>query len=190
MRMVSERHGGTQAQTRLAQEPHRSSGESRARPRLRPPFSAEDKRRILEEAGVRTERGQLSTLLHAQDGNDAQALMGFLERPKGSHPPVVAIDMSDGQLSAVRQVFGDRLDVVHDPNHGVALANQAIDQTRRVVPHTLQREDARVLKGSRFLLLRGLEHLTDDARDELGALMKLNWALYEVHALNRQLRLF
>jgi hypothetical protein len=93
-------------------------------------------------------------------------------------------------LSAVRQVFGDRLDVVHDPYPVVALANQAIDQTHRGLVHTLQREDAQVLKGGPFLLLRGFEHLTDDAREGLGALRKLNRPLYEVYVLKEQLWLF
>jgi transposase len=131
-------------------------------------------------------------LLHAQEGKDAQALIGFLERLKRSHAPLeaVAIDMSEAYLSAVRQVFGDRLDVVHDPYPVVALANQAIDQTHRGLVHTLQREDAQVLKGGPFLLLRGFEHLTDDAREGLGALRKLNRPLYEVYVLKEQLWLF
>jgi transposase len=73
---------------------------------------------------------------------------------------------------------------------GVALANQAIDHIRRVLAHTLQREDARVLKGRRFLLLRGFEHLADDARERLGASMKLNRPRRAVHVLKEQLRLF
>jgi transposase len=80
--------------------------------------------------------------------------------------------------------------VVHDPYHVVALANQAIDQTRRVLAHALQHEDARILKGSRFLLVRGFEHLADEGREALRVLMKLNRPLYEVYTLKEQLRLF
>ncbi len=91
-------------------------------------------------------------LLHAQQGKDAWALIGFLEKLKRSRAPLeaIAIDLSEAYLSAVRRVFGETLDVVHDPYHVVALANQAIDETRRVLAHTLQHEDARILKGSRF----------------------------------------
>jgi hypothetical protein len=92
-------------------------------------------------------------------------------------------NLSEAYLSAVRWVFGETLDVVHDPCHVVALANQAIDETCRVLAHTLQHEDARILKGSRFLLLRGFEHLAEEGREALRVLMKLNRPLYEVYIL-------
>ena len=41
--------------------------------------------------------------------------------------------MSNAYRKAIRQVFAGKVDVVHDPYHVVALANQAIDQTRRLI---------------------------------------------------------
>ena len=48
----------------------------------------------------------------------------------------------------------------------VALANQAIDQTRRDMVRALRGEERRVLEGTRYLLLRGLENLSERALDQ------------------------
>jgi transposase len=135
---------------------------------------------------------QSGAIVHAQQGKDAAALSGFLLKLKRSRAPVqaVAMDMSEAYLKAVREVLGARVEVVHDPYHIVALANMAIDETRREMARDLDGEGKQVLKGSRFLLLRGQEHLGEKARVQLDELLALNRPLSEVYLLKEQLRHF
>jgi transposase len=90
-------------------------------------------------------------------------------------------------LLAVRTVF-PQVAVVHDPFHIVALVNRAIDETRRELCHTLSTPDRKVIKGSRFLLLRAGETLDDPARSRLEELMALNEPLYQAYLLKEDLR--
>ena len=130
-------------------------------------------------------------ILYAAEGRDAQALVPFLRRLKRSRAKLeaVAIDMSQAYLNAVNEVFPE-LAVVHDAYHVVALANKAVDDTRRDLYRDLETADRRVIKGSRFLLLRGGERLEEGPRERLGALMALNEPLYTAYLLKEQLRMF
>ena len=130
-------------------------------------------------------------ILYAAEGRNAQALVPFLRRLKRSRAKLaaVAIDMSQAYLNAVREVFPD-LAIVHDAYHAVALANKAIDETRRYLYRDLAARERTVIKGSRFLFLRGAERLEEGPRERLGALMALNEPLYTAYLLKEQLRMF
>ncbi len=134
------------------------------------------------------ETGQI---LHAQEGKDAQALVPFLEKLKRKkvQPLAVAMDMSPAYLQAVRQVFPE-VDIVHDPYHVVSMVNTAIDQTRRDIARELNDQDKQVIKGSRFLLLRGLESLNEYSLSKLMDLMEVNEPLYAAYLLKEDLRTF
>jgi len=134
------------------------------------------------------ETGQI---LHAQEGKDAQALIPFLEKLKRKKAPLsaVAMDMSPAYLQAVRQVFPE-VDIVHDPYHVVSLVNKAIDETRRDIARELNDQDKQVIKGSRFLLLRGLESLKPSSLYKLMKLMEVNEPLYAAYLLKEDLRTF
>ena len=108
-------------------------------------------------------------ILHAQEGKDAGALVPFLETLKRRKAPLkaVAMDMSEAYASAVRAVYGDKLDIVHDTFHVTALATKAIDETRRDLYRQLQGEEKKVVKGTRFLLLHGLENLKESGMNRL-----------------------
>jgi transposase len=134
------------------------------------------------------ETGQI---LHAQEGKDAQALVPFLEKLKRKKVPLsaIAMDMSPAYLQAVRQVFPG-VDIVHDPYHVVSLVNKAIDETRRDIARELSNQDKQVIKGSRFLLLRGLESLNEYSLSKLMDLMEVNEPLYAAYLLKEDLRTF
>ena len=134
------------------------------------------------------ETGQI---LHAQEEKDAQALIPFLEKLKRKKIPLsaIAMDMSPAYLKAVRQVF-PKLDIVHDPYHIVAKVNNAIDETRRDMARELSGQAKEVIKGSRFLLLRGLESLKPNALAKLMTLMELNEPLYAAYLLKEDFRTF
>jgi len=131
-------------------------------------------------------------ILHAHEGKDASALIPFLWKLRRRHARLraVAMDMSQAYMNAVREVFGGKLDIVHDPYHVVALANFAIDETRRDMYRDLEGQERKVLKGTRFLLLKGLEKLKVKALERLMVLMELNEPLYQVYLLKEDLRMF
>lgn len=130
-------------------------------------------------------------ILYAHEGKDAAALIPFLKKLKrsGADIQAVAIDMSEAFLKAVREVLPD-VDVVHDAYHVVALANRAIDETRRDLCNELDGEERKLLKGSRFLLLTGYENLTEERADRLDNLLELNEPLFRAHLLKEELRAF
>ena len=131
-------------------------------------------------------------ILHAQEGKDAGALIPFLQKLKkaGIQPKAVAMDMSEAYANAVREVFGAAVDIVHDPFHVVALASEAIDETRRDLARALKGEDRKVIKGTRFLLLKAKENLAPEALTRLTQLMAANEPLYKAYLLKEELRHF
>jgi transposase len=131
-------------------------------------------------------------ILHAQEGKDASALIPFLQRLKRAKVPLkaVAMDMSKSYANAVLEVFGGSVDIVHDTFHVVALASKAIDETRKDLIRELHGEDRKVVKGTKFLLLQGMENLKEKSMDRLMNLMVVNEPLYQVYLLKEDLRMF
>jgi transposase len=135
---------------------------------------------------------ETGAIVHAQEGKGSEALLPFLKLLKRLRAPLqaIAMDMSPAYLLAVREVFGDTLDVVHDPYHVVAMASRALDETRRDLYRHLDPEARRYIKGSRFILLRGLENLKPSGLQRLAELMEINEPLYQAYLLKEDLRQF
>lgn len=95
-------------------------------------------------------------ILHAQEGKDAAALAGFLLELKRGNAPikVVEADMSEAYASAVREVFGDRVGLVHDPCHVTALANTNREAIRPRHWHGVRDPRAKPEPGSRYSNVR------------------------------------
>jgi transposase len=134
------------------------------------------------------ESGQI---LHVSEGKDAAALIPFLKslRRRKVKLKAVAMDMSAAYMRAVKEVF-PQLDIVHDPYHVVVTVNRAIDETRKEIFRYLTGDQRAVIKGSRFLLLRPLEALSDASLDKLAAIMECNEPLYQAYLLKEELRWF
>ena len=130
-------------------------------------------------------------ILHVQEGKHADAVIPFLHKLKqAGNLKAVATDLSGAYRSAVRQVFADTVDQIFDPYHVVALVNQAIDQTRRDLVRQADQEQKALIKGSRYLLLQGLEKVNEGGLERLLALMEVNAPLYEAYLLKEDLRTF
>ena len=130
-------------------------------------------------------------ILHAAEGRSADAVIPFLRRLKKFRTSLqaVAVDMWPAYLLAIREVFPD-VSVVHDPFHIVALANAAVDATRREIARSLPAADRRALKGTRFLLLKGGDRLDHTAMPYLQRLESLNRPLFQAYLLKEDLRRF
>jgi transposase len=130
-------------------------------------------------------------VLSAEKGRDAESLLPFLRRLKYAKAPLkaVAMDMWPAYLLAVQTVF-PRVTIVHDPFHIVAMVNRAIDEIRRSLSRTVNKDDRRFIKGSRFILLKARERLEENGLRRLALLTKLNRPLYRAYLLKEDLRQF
>ena len=138
-------------------------------------------------------------VLFTAPGNDHRCLKPFFEKLKKARARLraIAVDMSGGYAKAIQEYGPKDVTVVFDKYHVVALMNRVIDDVRRAEQNRLDEADCKVLKGSRFLLLYGIENLTRKDQTEpllvprlerLDALFEANETLYEVYLLKEELR--
>lgn len=101
----------------------------------------------------------------------------------------VSIDMAGGYQKALRSRCPQAI-VCFDPFHVVALCNRALDQLRRALWNRLGRSrgSGRMIKGTRWALLKDPAALTDSQRGTLAFLARLNSPLYRGYLLKEQLR--
>lgn len=133
-------------------------------------------------------------IVHVGDGKGGEALEPFWKRLRASRAKVaaVAIDMSPAYIQAVCDNLPDAM-LVFDRFHIVKLFNDKLSDFRR----DLYREAIgplakKVLKGTRWLLLKNPENL-DDSRDEAARLeeaLALNRPLATAYYLKEDLRQF
>jgi transposase len=128
------------------------------------------------------------------DGKGAKALKPFWKRLKGSKAKIeaVAMDMSPAYREAVSTHLRDAK-IVFDRFHVMKLFNEKLSNLRRALYHeatdVLQKK---VLKGTRWLLLKASENL-DEKRDEkkkLEEALALNKSLAVAYYLKEDLREF
>jgi transposase len=128
------------------------------------------------------------------DGKGAKALLPFWKRLRGSKAKIeaVAMDMSPAYREAVSTHL-PRAKIVFDRFHVMKLFNEKLSDLRRA----LHREatdvmQKKVLKGTRWLLLKAAENL-DEGRDEKARLkeaLALNRSLAVAYYLKEDLRQF
>ena len=114
------------------------------------------------------------------DGKGADALEPFWRRLRSAHAKIeaVATDMSQAYIRAVRDNL-PRAVHVFDHFHVIKLFNDKLSNLRRTLYRDASAEDQRILKGTRWLLLKNPDNL-DPQRNELER-------LEEALALNRPL---
>jgi len=125
------------------------------------------------------------------DGKGTEALEPFWRRLRRARAKVqaVATDMSKAYIRAVRDNLR-RAVHVFDHFHVIKLFNDKLSAFRRDLYHRLSAEGQRILKGTRWLLLKNPENL-DPARNEqerLQAALSLNEPLAKVYYMKEDLR--
>jgi transposase len=127
-------------------------------------------------------------------GKSAQALDPFWVRLRASHAKIeaVATDMSPAYIAAVLAHLPNAIHVF-DRFHVVKLFNQELSELRReLYREATELLEKRVLKGTRWLLLKNPENL-DDAKNEsqrLKEALALNATLATAYYLKEDLRQF
>lgn len=135
-------------------------------------------------------------VLHIGQGKGKEALKGFWRRLRRSKAKIqaVATDMASGYMAAVLEHLPNA-DLVLDHFHLVKWFNEKLSQLRRQLYHQAIQTEKRVLKGSRWLLLKAPENLKahrDPKKDErlrLQAALEVNQPLAAAYYMKERLRL-
>lgn len=84
----------------------------------------------------------------------------------------VTTDMWAGYVEAVREVFGDRVRITIDRFHVMKNFQDHLTAARREIQRSLPKEEAKALKGTRWLWLTNQENLSGQELEELATLKK------------------
>ncbi len=126
------------------------------------------------------------------DGKGAEALKPFWKRLRASHAKVkaVASDMSPAYISAIRENL-PRAVHVFDHFHVIKLYNEKLTAFRRDLYRELtDANERKLLKGTRWLLLKNPENLDEDKNEleRLADALDLNTPLTIVYYMKEDLR--
>lgn len=124
------------------------------------------------------ERDRTAATLHAFFGGMTPAQKAALQ--------AIAIDMWDPYIKAIREAV-PHVQIVFDLFHVVSAFNQVIAEVRNAEYRTASAADRRVIKGSRYLLVKTRLH-TRAERDHLNRLLALNHTLCILYILKELLR--
>jgi transposase len=136
---------------------------------------------------------QTGAVVFVGDGRGGDALKPFWKRLRraGARIEAVAMDMSPAYQQAVSAHLKGAM-IVFDHFHVVKLFNDRLSDLRRSLYHQAEDAQKKVLKGSRWLLLKAPENLDAD-RDEAARLeeaLRLNQPLAVAYYLKEDLRQF
>ncbi len=134
---------------------------------------------------------QSGRILHAIEGNAGKDIVPFLKvlRRKAPNLKAIAMDMSTAFSSAVEEHLPG-VAIVFDRYHVSALMNKGIEDLRREQQSQLDEEGQKVLKGTRFLLLKNYETLNQEKQTRLAQLLEANAPLLAIHTMKEQFREF
>ena len=125
------------------------------------------------------------------EGRNSQALDAFFEGMTDEQKAAVeavAMDMWEAYINRVHHHCpGAR--IVFDFFHVVQSFSRVIDEIRREEYRRAEAQEREILKGSRYLLLKNEENLTESQRDRLEEILALNATLNTVYVLKDQLKL-
>jgi len=125
------------------------------------------------------------------DGRGADALQPFWRRVKGAKLNIeaVAMDMSPAYISTV-ETHLPQATIVFDHFHIIKMFNDKLAQLRRQLQAEAEAAHKKVLKGTRWLLLKNPENLNPDKNEHqrLQQALELNQPLATAYYLKEELR--
>jgi transposase len=168
--------------------------------RYRKPRLSKLKQIAIDEISIGKGHRYLTVVLNLQsgavvfvgDGKGADALGPFWKRLRAARARVeaVATDMSPAYIEAVREHLGEAVHVF-DHFHVVKLFNEKVSDFRRELQREAQEKmDKKVLKGTRWLLLKNPENLDPKKkeRERLEEALRMNQPLATVYYMKEDLR--
>lgn len=132
-------------------------------------------------------------VLEVTEGRDTQAVNELMEKALDPWQREMvcggAIDMHPPYIDAIRRYLPNA-DIVHDKFHIAKHLNEAVDRTRRNEHRKMLRDQDQRLKGTRFLWLKGMEHLSDEAYAQLDSLTKTDFKVAKAWYIKELFRHF
>ena len=129
-------------------------------------------------------------LIWVEKGRTSDVFSSFLNQlPETTKQGIkaVAMDMGPAYQKAVNESLPNA-DIVFDRFHVMKNYSKAIDAQRRAEFKNAEDIDKELIKGSRYLLLRNPETLTDEQKKKLGELLKANENINTLYILKEQLQ--
>ena len=115
-------------------------------------------------------------VLDVLESRDKKAVLAWLTAAKASgllaELEEVTCDMWGAYVEATKEVFGDAVRVTIDRFHVMKNFQDGLTGARREIQRRLSPEQAKELKGSRWLWLTNVENLTPEQRQELQTLKR------------------
>ena len=119
------------------------------------------------------ENSRVLEVVEGREGNAAdQLITKALDEKQREAVCAVAIDMSAPYIKAIKEHL-KHADIVHDRFHISKHLGEAVDKTRRREHALLIKQGNKQLTGTKYLWLKGMEHLSDEAREGIRRLEKL-----------------
>ena len=112
-------------------------------------------------------------VLDVLEGRDKDWIVNYLRANKDgllAQLEEVTTDMWDGYVNAVQEVFGAALRVTIDRFHVVKNFQEQLTQARREIQRGMAKEEAKELKGTRWLWQKNPENLTAEEQQQLAQL--------------------
>jgi transposase len=109
-------------------------------------------------------------VLDVIEGRDKHLIVNYLRANKEAlfgQLEEVTCDMWDAYVNATAEVFGDEVRVTIDRFHVMKNFQEQLTEARRELQRGLGREQAKELKGTRWLWQTNPENLTDEQRQQL-----------------------
>lgn len=131
-------------------------------------------------------------LIWVYEGRTAKVFSKFLkELPETTKQGVlaVAMDMGPAYQKSVREELPNA-DIIFDRFHVMQNFSKAMDNQRRVEFRKSDEKNKKLIKGSRFLLLKNKNKLTDIQKNKLNLLLTANENISAMYILKEQLQSF
>ncbi len=132
-----------------------------------------------------------SSVVYIEKGKKAKSLKGFWARKKRYKKPIqsVATDMGQAYICSVKENAPDA-QLVIDRFHVIKRFNDKLTAFRRTLQNTVQDKDqAKYLKNTRWLLLSNPENLDSKGKSKLLQALHANQPLSTVYYLKEKLRM-
>lgn len=135
--------------------------------------------------------GDTGELLFMEEGKKKEILLKFLDKltcTQLGNIEAVGIDRGGAYQAAIVEKLPNA-EIVYDRFHLVQNINKALDEVRKELWRSADKEEKKLIKGQRFLLLKNESNLGEDAKDKLEELLEANISLSKAHLLKEQFRM-
>ena len=125
----------------------------------------------------------------AAKGRGAKALGSFFDalgEARLGQLSLVSVDMAGGYLKALAEK-APHVEVVIDRFHVQRLMSDAVDEVRRAQVRELEGEEAKAVKGTRYVLLKNPWDLSQEEGERLAEVQRNNEPLYRAYLLKETL---